>query len=88
MRHGVLLFQGEETSTGNTAMHPNYSKYIIGTFVVAQPIIFRGDANCTVSIEQFADGFHWYVQTSDGKYTNHKGYKSAKGAILAAARAK
>lgn len=61
----------------------NYSKYIIGEWITTRSVVCKDGQIRTMTVEQFADGYHVYVQKEDGKYTNHKGYKTAQKAINA-----
>ena len=67
-------------------MLPPYSRFTVGNWIVTLPFVCNDGTIRSVTIEQYEDGYHAFVQKEDGKYTNHKGYKTVRKAINAAAK--
>ena len=82
----LMLVQKHDTQESETDMLPTYSRFTVGNWIITQQIVCNDGTIRNVTIEQYADGYHAFVQKEDGKYTNHKGYKTTRKAINAAAK--
>lgn len=69
-----------------SATIPEYHKFIVGVWRLSLPIVCTDGIIRSVRIEEYTDGLHIFLAKDDGDYTNHKGYKSSKSAIIAASR--
>lgn len=65
---------------------PNYSRFAVGNWIATVETVCQDGQIRNITIEQYADGFHAFTAKEDGKYTNHKGYKTMQKAINAGAR--
>jgi hypothetical protein len=70
----------------SNTMLAQYSKFVIGKWVLTTQVVCTDGIVRTVEVEQYADGYHAFLKKEDGKYTNHKGYKSSAGAVKASAK--
>jgi len=64
----------------------NYSKFISGEWKLTLPIVCDNGSIQTVRIEQYVEGFAFFLVKDGGDYTNHTCYKTSQKAINAAAR--
>jgi hypothetical protein len=65
----------------------NYNKFISGEWKLTLPIVCNDGQIRSVRIEQYVEGFAFFMTKDDGEYTNHTCYKTSQKAINAAARA-
>ena len=65
---------------------PNFSKIYIGDNAITVQIVCTDGQIRNVTTEQFVEGFVAYLTKEDGKYSNHKCYKTAQKARNAAAK--
>jgi len=64
----------------------NYSKFTRGEWKLTLPIVCENGTIQTVRIEQYTEGFAFFLVKEDGDYTNHKCYKTSRAAITAASK--
>jgi len=66
---------------------PNFSRIVIGNWIATMPVVHAELGLLTVTIEQYIEGFTFTQKRADGKeYTNYRLYKTAAGAVKAAAK--
>ena len=64
----------------------NYSKMTRGEWKLTLPIVCENGTIQTVRIEEYVEGFAFFLVKEDGEYTNHTCYKTSQKAINAAAK--
>lgn len=64
----------------------NHSKCTSGEWKLTLPIVCDNGTIQTVRIEQYVEGFAFFLVKDDGDYTNHACYKTSQKAINAAAK--
>lgn len=90
--HGNMYTSGRNEAQnanqkGCSTMTINYSKFVNGDDAFTIQIVCNDGKLRMVTTERYTDGYHAFLTKEDGnKYTNHKGYKTARTARNNAAK--
>ena len=64
----------------------HYAKAVVGEWKLTLPVVCHNGTIQTVRIEEYVEGFAFFIVKGMGDYTNHQCYKTSQQAINAAAK--